>query len=116
MMEVGIDIEDVKRFRLKRSHHFLRHAFAEEELEYAFSKKNPAIHLCGFFCAKEAAKKALCPASLLLREIRVSHTKEGKPIMSIAKKAMKGRWGLKVSISHTPSYATAVVIAQRKGK
>ncbi len=111
-MRIGIDIEEVKRFVLSRNHPFIRHAFTKKEMRYAFSRKNPAMHLCGFFCAKEALIKALCPASLLLREIEITHGRNDEPKMSILKKSLKIRKGIDVSISHTEKYAVAVVMGK----
>lgn len=111
-MRIGVDIEEVRRFLLKRDDAFLSHAFTEAEMEYAYSRKNPAMHLCGFFCAKEALLKAICPTSLLLREIEVRHEKNGRPAIFILKKDAKLRRTLKtldVSISHTENYAIAFV-------
>ena len=62
MLGIGIDIEDINRFKkysLKKDLDFLKTIYSENELEYCFSKKSPAKHLAVRFCAKEAFIKAL---------------------------------------------------------
>jgi holo-[acyl-carrier protein] synthase len=104
-MRQGIDIERIKRFILSRSSPFLSGNFTTAELAYAFSHSGPAAHLCGFFCAKEAYRKA-SGKPILFRDIEVRHTTAGAPYL-----AVKGRrQRCLVSISHADAYAVASVI------
>jgi phosphopantetheine--protein transferase-like protein len=107
-MDIGIDIAEVKRFKLKRSNSFLKNNFTSEEIEYAFSKENPEISLCGIFCAKEALIKALSNQTILLKDIEVRHLSNGKPYFRIIKKLKNNNFIL--SISHEKRYAVACVI------
>lgn len=99
---MGIDIEEVKRFRLKRTDRFIQTTFTLSELDYAFSRAHPEQHLCGFYCAKEALMKAL-DKPVLMKKIEIAHDKRGKPSFSTHK-------GYLVSISHTAAYAVAQVM------
>ena len=108
-MEIGTDIEKVARFKLAKNSPFLNTHFTKNELEYAYSHTKPEMHLCGFFCAKEAVNKTLSK-SVLLKNIEVSHEKSGRPLVKI--KGKKDSFLL--SISHCEEYAVAFVV--REGK
>ena len=58
----GLDIEEIERFKKYENDinsKFLNRIFTKNELDYCFSKKNPAQHLTARFCAKEASIKAI---------------------------------------------------------
>ena len=62
MLGVGIDIEEISRFRkysLEKDGHFLKSIFSENELNYCYNKKCPEKHLAARFCAKEAFFKSI---------------------------------------------------------
>ena len=103
-MDIGIDIEKVRRFRLKRTSRFLLDNFTDYEIRYAFSKTNPEMHLCGLFSAKEAVIKTL-KKKVMMKDIEVKSV-HGKPTIHI--KNMRGKFI--VSISHCDEYAIANVI------
>ena len=104
-MNVGIDMEAVERFKLPKSHAFLRGVFTDSELDYAFSRPSPEIHLCGFFCAKEAVRKIKKGKLVLMRHIEIFHKGEGRPIARL-KQGRKFRL-FKISISHAGGYAVS---------
>ena len=114
---VGIDVEEIARFKLDRKHHFITSYFTEEECDYAYSRPRPEQHLCGFFCAKEALRKAGIKAPY--KEISIGHDVSGKPFVLLLHKA--GKAGSKnlnrakrvsISISHAKGIATAIALIQ----
>lgn len=58
---IGVDIENTDRFRgkIKKGRSFLRKIFSKRELDYCFSKINPAPHLAARYAGKEAVIKAI---------------------------------------------------------
>lgn len=109
-MEIGIDIEEIDRIEeaYKRwGDRFLNRLFSEHEIEYCFRKKNPYPSLCGRFCAKEAIIKVF-DAKISFSDIEITNSKSGKPYVSIKNKSSN----IKISISHSRLYATAVAIKQ----
>ncbi|MBI5134695.1 holo-ACP synthase [Candidatus Uhrbacteria bacterium] len=110
---IGVDIEAISRFRhLRRTHdrHFLERIFTIRELNYCFSKKDPAQHLAVRFCGKEAAVKAL--ASIGIHAvgyctIEICNNEKGVPFMRLPKKQKSLQ--ISVSLSHSKEYAIAFV-------
>ncbi len=106
---LGIDIAEVPRFKrlLKaRNHSFLKKVFSAQELSYARSHAEPAVHLAGFFAAKEASSKALGVARYPFIELEIRHDKSGAPeVWHKSRKLL-----MRVSISHTRSVAVAVAV------
>ncbi len=104
---IGIDIEDIARFRKKpfgKNKAFYKKIFTEKEIKYCFGRANPYRHFAARFCAKEAVIKA-SGKNLLLNQIEV--LKQGKN----PKIVVKGHnLNTLVSLSHTKDYATAIVI------
>ena len=104
-----MDLAEVARVRrLAADPRFLARVFAPGELAYALKSKNKYERLAARFAVKEAVIKALDDKSLPLNSIEVENSASGSPRVSV-----KGRHGvaLLVSISHTPAYAVAAVIA-----
>ncbi len=117
MLEVGIDIEDINRFKkysLQKDGYFLNEIYTSKELEYCYSDKNYARHLAVRFCAKEAFIKAISDLNIDLRlsEIEILNNSEGKPIITPIKK-LKG-FVYKVSLSHSKGSAVAVVLIKKE--
>jgi holo-[acyl-carrier protein] synthase len=108
---MGIDIEKIKRFKLKKGNKFLTNTFTEKELSYAFSKNHPEISLCGFFCAKEALRK-ITKEPLLLNKIEITHGSEGMPML----RKLGSKEKFNVSISHSGDYAVAIVENTKNGR
>ena len=79
-MEVGIDIEKNDRF-LNLSEAFLKRAFTENEVKYAYKFKNYEQNLCALWCVKEAVVKAFSNRALPFQQIEVSNTPEGRPFI-----------------------------------
>ncbi len=107
-MTIGIDIEEIGRFKLPKTHAFIRRIFTPQEASYAFARQRPEMHLCGIFCAKEAVRKAGVGSSVLMRDIVISHQKNGKPMAKVAKKGKI--MSFEVCISHAGEYAVACAV------
>lgn len=111
---IGVDIEEVARFRKidrARDRQFLEKIFTARELDYCFSKKDPAPHLAARFCAKEAVIKALASVKIktvLYRNIEIVNETDGAPKARLLTKDQI--YKINVSISHTTDYAIAFVI------
>lgn len=111
----GIDIEEIIRFKKYENDinsHFLNRIFTKNELNYCFSKKNPAQHLTARFCAKEACIKALFPfenEKFFLKQIEVVNNNQYPQIKIL--KELKNKYSINLSLSHSKQYAVASVIA-----
>lgn len=114
---IGIDIEEVARFRKLdrlRNRRFFERIFTAGEMKYCFSKKDPAPYLAARFCAKEAVIKALAGLEIHkmpYRDIEVLNTAKGAPKVRIHSKRKMAT--VAVSLSHTAEYAIAFAIAYR---
>ncbi len=106
---IGIDIVDVKRIKkLIENPEHAKRLFFKEELDYANANFAPAVHLAGFFCAKESVVKAL--GGGFIREVMVLHYASGKPYALLfgKSKELLGEKKIEISISHTDDFATAI--------
>lgn len=113
MLSIGVDIEDISRFRDKNIE-FLKKIFTSNELDYCFKNKNYEQHLCARFCAKEAVIKALSaltgkkPAFL---EIEIFKKNNGAPYINILSNEFKN-YEFLLSISHEKDKAVAFVVVK----
>src|SRR6478609_4888227 len=107
---VGVDVEDIARF--ERDDVRLDALFTADELAEA-ATVNQATRLTGTWCAKEATVKALWPwVRLDPRRVAVSRDGEGRPRVTVSGWDQDAAGvGTRVSISHTSTVATAVVLA-----
>ncbi len=110
---LGIDIEQVDRFNSWNTKQ-LERIFTEKEIEYASKQKNSAQHFCGFYCVKEAFIKAVDNKKIKYKNIEVLHTNSNKPYINLNNEIIKilntnKKKEIEISISHTASYAVAVV-------
>ena len=118
---VGIDIEEVKRFRsLARNRTFLNHVFDQSEISYWKSKGNNPQSLAGIFAAKEAVIKALGQfedVRYSVSDFAICHDKKGAPLVRESKRWNAGRLPrgvvISLSVAHTSTHALAVAIAQK---
>lgn len=113
-MEIGIDIEQTERFK-DLAQNVLARTFTEQEQAFAMKYKNFHEQLCAMWCVKEATVKAFSNLKIPFLEIELSHTPTGKPEIVKnatiqAELAKLGYTDIKVSLSHTKGYATAVVL------
>ncbi len=116
MYSIGIDIVDIERIEKSvLNSRFLSKVYSKKEIDFFSSKKNPYPSMAGNWAAKEAFSKALGTGfnGFSLNEVSVLREENGKPFLELSGKALEIAKGLSfsVSISHTDTLATAVVIA-----
>ena len=113
-MAIGVDIEDISRFKNK-SKDFFERIFTKKEIEYCSKYKNPESHYAVRFCAKEAAIKALSSFNINIAEykaIEIYNSENGTPNIHILKDVDKNI-EFEVSLSHDHTKAIAVVLAKK---
>jgi holo-[acyl-carrier protein] synthase len=115
---IGTDLAEVDRYRFddEKLARFARKVYTEEEMRYAKRKRHWPERLAGFFAAKEAARKAFGHA-IPWRSVSVSHERSGKPILLFhppydGLPASRGVTRIHLTITHTASMASAVVILE----
>lgn len=116
---LGIDLVEIERIKDaidSQGQKFLDRLFTLREQEYCnLLKKDPAIRFAARFCAKEALVKALgCGfgKDIGFLDIEILNNDLGKPEIFLSQK-VKERFSnpqLHLSLSHSKSMATAVVI------
>ena len=116
-MNIGCDIEDISRFNnktLEKDEKFLNRIFTKNELDYCFSKKDPAPYLCARFCAKEATIKALggfYQKFISYNEIEILKKENGAPYINILIDELK-KHKFNLTLSHEKEKAIAFVIIE----
>ena len=118
-VSLGVDIESIERFkdmikRFKRS--TLKRIYTQTEMEYCFSKKNPAPSLAARFAFKEAAFKALSPLGQKVyhRQVEIKNSSSGAPQARFVSEELNSKFLLKVTLSHSRHDAIAFVAAIRR--
>jgi holo-[acyl-carrier protein] synthase len=117
---VGIDAVEIPRFRglLARRPRFVDRMFSDAERAVAESRSDPVPTLAARFAAKEAVMKALSTGlgGVDFADIEVLANADGAPSLSISGRAAVRaaalgvtRWH--ISLTHTATLATAVVVA-----
>ena len=116
-ISIGTDIEELDNLPESVDYlndDFYQSVFQPEEIKYAIAAKNPRIHLCGMFCAKEALIKSnKLFAGIEMKNICVKHDSDGAPHLELP--GTVNNVVLKLSISHTEKMATAVVLCMVNG-
>lgn len=121
---LGIDIENVARFEKKNfinSRAFFKKIFTKKELDYCFSKINPAPCLAVRYSGKEAVIKAISGISnikisrLDYNRIEILNNERGVPQVKLSIKNI-GEVIIKISLSHCQDKAMALVIAVKIDK
>lgn len=111
---LGVDIEENKRFNKDRisDSKFLERIFTKLELDYCYSKSNPAPHLCARFCAKEAVMKVCTYKGISIlkyNDIEIYNGSKGEPYVSILDNNHKDI-KIDISISHNKTNSIAVAM------
>ncbi len=112
---VGIDLIEIERVELAlaRRPRLAERLFSSAELEYSREQSRPGRHLAARFAAKEATVKALALADgAPMHEIEV--VSGAPPTIRLSGQAARaaGHRKLHVSLTHTDSHASAVVVAE----
>jgi holo-[acyl-carrier protein] synthase len=114
---LGLDMQDVEAMPVAsdyRSHEFYRTHFHPSELATAMLRPDPREHLCGVFCAKEAAKKSHPELlDLHMEAFIVTHAASGRPSLRLAEgQPLAQRFRFTLSISHARGMAVAACITR----
>jgi phosphopantetheine--protein transferase-like protein len=115
-LQVGLDVEEIASLPVAADyweHEFYRGTFARSEIAYAVQQPEPRTHFAGFWCAREALRK--CDqsfAGVSANLTAVAHDVSGRPYLTITTDAGPARLAHALSISHTGTVATAVVVLQ----
>ncbi|MEO5682592.1 MAG: holo-ACP synthase [Chitinophagaceae bacterium] len=119
---VGIDITEVSRIaeKISKEQGFRELVFSAAEISYCEPKAHKYQHYAARFAAKEAFFKAAGTGwanGTAFNEIAISNDEAGKPVMQLtgltkAWAQQKGFGSISVSLSHTATMATAVVIIE----
>ncbi|MBC8423685.1 holo-ACP synthase [bacterium] len=120
---IGIDIVDVAEFRDRLDHALIDELFLPAEADYARSQARLEENFAARFAAKEAAFKALgagLSQGLRWRDVEVVRDASGAVGLELhgAARALadeKNITGCRVSLSHTRSQATALVVMEKSG-
>lgn len=120
----GVDVVEIAEFDrmpFEDNASFYRRCFSAEEIQYCRSRPAPAQHFAARYAAKEAAVKALSAISSLLPwnvEVRReasgrTHLRFWDEATSTWRSELDGHQAF-VSLSHSQSIATAVVMLCEK--
>lgn len=121
MISTGIDIIEISRIEnsLKKDNRFIAKYFGEDEQQLFKQRKNAQTKIQTIavnFSAKEAFSKALGTGvrDFSLNEVEILRNDLGAPYIKLSGKARalveKKNASLSVSLSHTDTYATAIVV------
>ncbi len=118
---IGVDSVEVGRFRelLERQPAIRERLFTQDELSYAEKRNDQVPSLAVRFAAKEAAMKALGVGlgAFGFHDVEVEIVESGAPMLRLHRAAAEladnaGVVSWKVSLTHTCSVATAMVVAE----
>lgn len=119
ILGVGIDIIEIERIKQSVDNYgdrFLNKIFTKTEQEYSLSKKNKYQHLAARFAAKEAIYKALSSDTSEVyswQDVEIFNEFNGLPRVKFygsLKDYLNKDKDLKISISHSDNYVTAIAI------
>ncbi len=120
---VGIDAVEIGRFRgvVARRPGLLERVFSARERALVAARADPVPSLAARFCAKEAAMKALGVGigAVDFSELEVLRAPSGAPQLEASGRAaaLAGSLGVgafHVSLTHTDTLASAVVLAEAR--
>jgi len=120
MWDIGVDVVEVQRFKMldyAENKDFYNRMFTPREIEYCLSFKNPAQHFAATFAGKESVYKSVnSRIDIKLHQIEI--IRDGNaPKVNLMVKDYGGSVRVdpppkvKVSLSHTRSYAVAFALA-----
>jgi holo-[acyl-carrier protein] synthase len=123
ILGVGIDLIEVCRIERtveKFGERFLQRILLPAEIEYCRRHAKPGPHIAARFAAKEAIAKAFgtgIGGELSWRSMEIAHHPTGEPYVILHGQghhlfAQRKAHSLRVSLSHTAAYATAIAILQ----
>ena len=113
-----VEISRIKNSMAKKG--FIERVLGPTERVSLGRRGMPAQSVAAAFCAKEAFGKALgCGISGFgMREVEVLHDSNGKPYIKLTGRAKQladiRKLSFELSLTHTKSYAVAVVVAYKQ--
>jgi holo-[acyl-carrier protein] synthase len=114
-ISLGMDVQEKESLPVAddyRMHEFYTSHFLPSEIASAMLRRDPRAHLCGIFCAKEAAKKS--HSELLNRRMTdfiVSHDTHGRPMLDLSESLQSERpFQFILSITHTSQFSAAACL------
>jgi holo-[acyl-carrier protein] synthase len=121
---IGVDLVEIERLGkiLERwGDKFARKVFADEEISYCRKHVLPAMHFAARFAAKEACLKAFgigLGMGVGLKDIRVSRSDRGAPLLIFTDKARmemekQAITVAHLSLTHTRRHAMAMVVLEK---
>ena len=117
---IGTDLVDIDRIQLsieKYRTKFLDRVFSKKEQKYCQSKSKPSIHFAGRFAAKEAVIKSIKSSGyaqpIEFNSIKIMNNPDGSPSVELD---LPFKGNVKVSISHTDTYAIAFALSELNRK
>jgi len=122
ILGIGTDLAEVARYDFdeQKLAWFGRKVYTEEEMRYAMRMRLWQERLAGFYAAKEATRKAFGFA-IPWRLVGVSHEPSGRPFIRFYERAQLlperlGVSAIHLTITHTKSMASAVVVLEGDGR
>ncbi len=119
---IGIDIVEISRIEKSLAKKgFLEKVYSKEEIQYCQKMTRPQENFAGRFAAKEAFLKALGKVSynqFEISQVKVVNDKNGKPNFNLEKEFFNkypilNDADIHLSISHSKSYAIAMVMIEK---
>jgi holo-[acyl-carrier protein] synthase len=113
---IGIDIVEIQAIKNKMSDAFIQRILSKEELDYFNTithEQRKLQYLAGRFAGKEAYTKAYgkFETTLNFKDVSILHDANNAPyIVSL----YRPQDILKISISHSKAYATAIVMVDKQ--
>ncbi|MCD6052363.1 MAG: phosphopantetheine--protein transferase domain protein [Verrucomicrobia bacterium] len=123
ILGLGIDLVETARIQASMDRFgdtFLERFLLPREIEFCKSHRFPLTHVAARFAAKEAVAKAFGTGlgeALGWHDIEIGRKPTGEPFLVLHEKAIKlfqsrGGKGTHLSLTHTESYAAAVVVIE----
>jgi len=134
---VGIDLVEIDRIRkarLRWGERFLKRIYTEEEKEYFARTQNETLivsEMAARFAGKEAVAKTLGTGLKILgsktgsgvgwKEIEILNESSGEPFVRLHGRAQEvalkeGMFGLEISLAHSRVYAVAAAVALKQSR
>ncbi|MFW5838391.1 MAG: holo-ACP synthase [Bacillota bacterium] len=113
---IGIDIVEIKEIEAKLSNAFINRILSQKELAYFNTithSKRKLQYLAGRFAGKEAYTKAYgsFDTPLNFKDVSILHDANNAPYII---SSYRPHDIIKISISHSKTYATAIVMVDRQ--
>ena len=119
---IGVDIVEIARFQqldYSSNKQFYKRVFTPNEIKYCLSFSSPAPHFAANFAGKEAVYKAVNMfCDVKLHKIEILRDTNGSPYvnMHLSHEETTTPLQVKVSLSHSLSYAIAFAVAHKPTK